>query len=77
MNDETPKKTVEAWAIEKGFCEFVRVVDPGGRKPAIVMQRPNWRFAAIKACSRWPAGLEVTEQEFAEAAERALSIALK
>jgi hypothetical protein len=76
MSDET-KKTIEAWAIEKGYSTSVRVVDPSGRKPASIVATPDWRFAALKALQRWPTGLEVTEFEFDEAAQRALNIAVQ
>ena len=69
------KKTIESWAVEKGLCSSMRIVH--AKQPATLMQVPDWRCAATKACSRWPTGLEVTELEFDEAVQRALSIAVK
>jgi hypothetical protein len=71
------RKTVEEWAALKGFTSLVRVPDPKGRKPATMQKIPDWRFAAVKACNRWPIGLELSEAEFDAAASAALNVAVK
>ena len=88
MDDDKPhedtKKTVEAWAQDKGMLpQFIEQPPvPAGRMPdgtPRVAIRPPLsneayvKFAAAKAYAGWPIGKEVTEKEFDEAVDRAMN----
>jgi hypothetical protein len=74
------KKTIEAWAEEKGYLpEFVTVpARLGSREVPRKRQNPKFpAFAMGKAHRRWPQGKEVTEAEFDEAIKEGGQVALK